>query len=134
MEDGSTWTKDDVLPAGRVPARAVTDHFLATDDFPFPAAFAAFRRTHLVAHGGWPAVARSTDAILLAALSDTWDGWWVETEVAVYRRWRAQKTVQPQDWAIRDLPHVRGLIAQQRRARDLLAQDAAAQLRPPCER
>jgi glycosyltransferase involved in cell wall biosynthesis len=121
MVDGSTWRKEDVLPPGRVAPRAVTDHFLATDDFPFPAAMAAFRRDVLVAHGGWPAVARSTDAVLLAALSDRWPGWWVASDVAVYRRWPSQKTVQPLDWAIRDLPHVRGVIAQRRAAEDALA-------------
>jgi glycosyltransferase involved in cell wall biosynthesis len=120
MEDGATWTKDDVLSAGRVTARTVTDHYLEADDFPFPAAVTAFRRTPLVAHGGWPAVARSTDAILLASFSDRWDGWWVDAVVAAYRRWGAQKTVQPQDWAIRDLPHVRGLIGQRRVAEDAL--------------
>ncbi len=118
MEDGGTWTKDDVLAAGRVSARTVTDHFLATDDFPFPAAFTTFRRDLLVAHGGWPAVARSTDAVLLAAFSDVHDGWWVDQTVAVYRRWSAQKTVQPNDWLIRDLPHVRGIIGQRRAAQD----------------
>ncbi|CAN5311200.1 glycosyltransferase family 2 protein [soil metagenome] len=116
MEDSSTWMKDDVLPAGRVAAGAVTDHFLAHDDFPFPAAVTAFRRAHLLAHGGWPAVARSTDAILVAAFSDRWDGWWIDSTVAAYRRWPAQKTVQPQDWQIRDLPHVRGIVAQRREA------------------
>lgn len=126
MEDGATWTKDDVLPPGRVPARTVTDHYLATDDFPFPAAMAAFRRGPLVAHGGWPAVVRSADAILLAAFGDRWDGWWVDAPVAAYRRWGAQKTVQPQEWVIRDLPHVRGLIAQRRLAEDELAADAPA--------
>lgn len=121
MEDGGTWTKDDVLPPGPVPPRTVTDHFLTTDDFPFPAAVTAFRRTALIAHGGWPAVARSTDAVLVAAFSDRWDGWWVDQAVAAYRRWPAQKTVQPQDWAIRDLPHVRGIIAQRRAAEEAAA-------------
>ncbi|HUG83288.1 MAG TPA: glycosyltransferase, partial [Euzebya sp.] len=120
MEDGSVWSKQDILPPGRVARFTVTDHFLAHDDFPFPAAMATFRRRHLVAHGGWPAVARSTDAVLLAAFSDDHDGWWVDRTVAAYRRWPAQKTVQPQDWAIRDLPHVRGLIGQRREARDAL--------------
>lgn len=123
MEDDTTWTKDDVLPPGRVARRMVTDHFLAHDDFPFPAAVTTFRRRELVAHGGWPAVARSTDAILVAAFSDAHVGWWVDAVVAAYRRWPAQKTVQPEDWAIRDLPHVRGLIAQRRQARDGLARD-----------
>lgn len=83
---------------------------------------AAFRRAELVAHGGWPAVVRSTDAILLAAFGDVHDGWWVDRAVAAYRRWPAQKTVQPQEWAIRDLPHVRGIIAQRRLAADALGQ------------
>lgn len=120
MADGGTWTKPSVFAEGRVPARAVTDHFLAHDDFPFPAAFTAFRRVPLVAHGGWPAVARSTDAVLLADFGDRYDGWWVDDVVAVYRRWDAQKTVQPADIAIRDLPHVRGIIRQRRVARDAL--------------
>lgn len=120
MEDGATWMADDVFGPGRVARRAVTDHFLATNDFPFPAAMTAFRRRELVAHGGWPATARSTDAVLLAAFSDDHDGWWVGTTVAAYRRWPAQKTVQPQDWAIRDLPHVRGIIGQRREAIDAL--------------
>lgn len=123
MPDGTTWTKPDVFPAGRVAARAITDHYIATDDFPFPAAVTVYRTAHLRAHGGWPAVARSTDAVLLAALGDRWDGWWVDRPVAAYRRWPAQKTVQPQDWAIRDLPHVRGVIAQRRDAEDAISTD-----------
>ena len=121
MEDGGEWTKDDVHDEGPIPPRTLTDRFLATDDFPFPAAMAVYRRPVLVAHGGWPAVVRSTDAVLLAALSDRWPGWWVARTVAVYRRWSAQKTVQPQDWRIRDLPHVRGVIAQRRAAVDALS-------------
>ncbi|MGI9017066.1 MAG: glycosyltransferase family 2 protein [Euzebya sp.] len=120
MEDGTTWTKEDVLPPGLVEARSVTDHYLATNDFPFPAAFTAFRRQQLIAHGGWPAVARSADAILLASFSDEHHGWWVADTVAVYRRWARQKTVQPGDFAIRDLPHVRGMIGQRRAAQDLV--------------
>lgn len=123
MEDGGTWTRPDALAAGRVARRTVADHFLAHDDFPFPAAFTAFRRDVLVAHGGWPAVVRSADAVLLAALGDAHDGWWVDREVAVYRRWSSQATVQPADLAIRDLPHVRGVIRQRR--------EAADRLRPP---
>jgi hypothetical protein len=57
-------------------------------------------------------VARSTDAVLLAAFSTHWAGFWVDRVVATYRRWPAQHTVQPADIAIRDLPHVRGVIAQ----------------------
>lgn len=116
MADGGTWTRDPVFAEGRVRPGAVADHYLTHDDFPFPAAFTVFDRDALVAHGGWPAVVRSADAVLLAAFGDRHAGWWVDREVAVYRRWPAQKSVQPVDWAIRDLPHVRGLIRQRREA------------------
>lgn len=118
--DGSSWVKPDVFPAGRVEPAAIAETFVRTDDFPFPAAIATYRRTHLVAHGGWPAVARSTDAVMLAAFSTRWPGIWVDRVVATYRRWAAQHTVQPADIAIRDLPHVRGVIAQQLAARRAL--------------
>ncbi len=110
--DGATWVKPDVYPPGRVGAGVVAETFVRTDDFPFPASIVTYRRTHLVAHGGWPAVARSTDAALLAAFSTRWAGVWVDRVVATYRRWDRQHTVQPADIAIRDLPHVRGVIAQ----------------------
>jgi glycosyltransferase involved in cell wall biosynthesis len=121
--DGSSWVKPDVFPAGRVEPAAIAETFVRTDDFPFPAAIATYRRTHLVAHGGWPAVARSTDAVMLAAFSTGWPGIWVDRVVATYRRWPAQHTVQPGDIAIRDLPHVRGVIAQQLAARRALEVD-----------
>ncbi len=110
--DGARWVKPDVFDAGRIEPAVIAETFVRTDDFPFPAAIATYRRTHLVAHGGWPAVARSTDAVLLAAFSTRWPGVWVDRVVATYRRWPAQHTVQPTDIAIRDLPHVRGVIAQ----------------------
>jgi hypothetical protein len=46
---------------------------------------------------------------------------WVDRVAAVYRRWPAQHTVQPGDLAIRDLPHVRGAIAQRVAAERALA-------------
>jgi hypothetical protein len=109
--DGTTWVKPDVFPPGRVEPALIADTFVRTDDFPFPASITTYRRAHLVAHGGWPAVARSTDAVLLAAFSTHRPGVWVDRVVAVYRRWPSQHTVQPADIAIRDLPHVRGVIA-----------------------
>ena len=112
LEDGGTWVRDDALPPGRVAPGTIAQRFVATDDFPFPAGFAAYRRDHLVAHGGWPAVARSEDAVLLAALSSRWPGTWLPRVVAEYRRWPPQVSVQPADIAIRDLPHVRGVIRQ----------------------
>jgi glycosyltransferase involved in cell wall biosynthesis len=110
--DGSTWVKPDVYPPGRIEPGTIADTFVRSDDFPFPASIVAYRRLHLVAHGGWPAVARSADAVLLAAFSTRWPGIWVDEVVATYRRWPAQHTVQRQDVTIRDLPHVRGVIAQ----------------------
>ncbi|WP_051343225.1 glycosyltransferase family 2 protein [Pseudonocardia spinosispora] len=110
--DGADWVKPDVFPPGRVAPGLIAETFTRTDDFPFPAAIATYRRTHLVAHGGWPAVARSTDAVLLAAFSTRWPGTWVDRVVATYRRWPAQHTAQATDIAIRDLPHVRGVIGQ----------------------
>ncbi len=118
--DGGEWVKPDVLAPGRVIAGTVAARFVATDDFPFPAAFAAYRRPHLVAHGGWPAVVRSADAVLLAAFSTRWDGVWVDRVVATYRRWERQATVRPADIALRDLPHVRGAIAQRLEAEQAL--------------
>jgi glycosyltransferase involved in cell wall biosynthesis len=119
--DGTSWVKPDVFPPGRVEPGLVAETFVRTDDFPFPAAVTTYRRTHLVAHGGWPAVARSTDAVLLAAFSTRWAGVWVDQVVAAYRRWPAQHTVQPADIAIRDLPHVRGVIAHRLAAERSLA-------------
>lgn len=110
--DGTTWVKPDVFPSGLVPPGLVASTFVRTDDFPFPASIVTYRRLHLVAHGGWPAVARSTDAVLLAAFSTRWAGVWVDRVAAVYRRWPQQHTVQSGDIAIRDVPHVRGAIAQ----------------------
>jgi glycosyltransferase involved in cell wall biosynthesis len=110
--DGSTWVKPDVYPPGRVEPGVIAETFLRTDDFPFPASITVYRRPHLVAHGGWPAVARSTDAVLLAAFATRWAGVWVDRIAATYRRWPRQHTVQTGDIAIRDLPHVRGAIAQ----------------------
>jgi glycosyltransferase involved in cell wall biosynthesis len=110
--DGATWVKPDVFEPGRIGPGRIAETFVATDDFPFPAAIATYRRTPLRAHGGWPAVARSTDAVLLAGFSSRWPGVWVDRVAAVYRRWPAQHTVQPSDIAIRDLPQVRGVIAQ----------------------
>jgi glycosyltransferase involved in cell wall biosynthesis len=111
-QDGGTWVKPDVFPPGRIEPGVIATTFVETNDFPFPAAIVTYRRTHLLAHGGWPAVARSADAVLLAAFSTRWPGTWVDRVVATYRRWPAQRTVQPADIAIRDLPHVRGTIAQ----------------------
>jgi glycosyltransferase involved in cell wall biosynthesis len=119
--DGASWVKPDVVRPGRIEPGVIAETFVRTNDFPFPAAFTAYRRTHLVAHGGWPAVARSTDAVLLAAFSTRWPGFWVDRVVATYRRWPRQHTVQPSDIAIRDLPHVRGVIAQRLAAERALA-------------
>jgi glycosyltransferase involved in cell wall biosynthesis len=123
--DGATWVKPDVLPPGPVAPGVIAEAFVRTDDFPFPASITTYRRTHLLAHGGWPAVARSTDAVLLAAFSTRWPGVWVDRVAATYRRWTGQHTVQPSDIAIRDLPHVRGVIAQR------LAAERALTTPPP---
>jgi len=122
--DGTTWVKPDVFAPGRIEPGRIADSFVRTNDFPFPASIATYRRTHLLAHGGWPAVARSTDAVLLAAFSTHWAGFWVDRVVATYRRWPAQHTVQPADIAIRDLPHVRGVIAQRLAAERALGRAA----------
>jgi glycosyltransferase involved in cell wall biosynthesis len=119
--DGSSWVKPDVYPPGRIAPAAIAETFVRSDDFPFPASIVTYRRPHLLAHGGWPAVARSTDAVLLAAFSTRWPGIWVDEVVATYRRWPAQRTVQREDVAIRDLPHVRGAIAQRLAAERALA-------------
>jgi len=110
--DGGVWVKPDVYPPGPIAPGTIAETFVRSNDFPFPASIVTYRRLHLVAHGGWPAVARSADAVLLAAFSTRWPGVWVDEVVATYRRWPAQRTVQQQDVAIRDLPHVRGAIAQ----------------------
>ena len=119
--DGTSWVKPDVYPPGRIEPGTIAETFVRTNDFPFPAAIATYRRLHLVAHGGWPAVARSTDAALLAAFATRWPGVWVDRVAATYRRWPAQHTVQPGDIAIRDVPHVRGAIAQRLAAERALA-------------
>ncbi|MBB4908517.1 glycosyltransferase family 2 protein [Actinophytocola algeriensis] len=119
--DGATWVKPDVFPAGLVPTGVIAETFVRTDDFPFPASIVTYRRQHLLAHGGWPAVARSTDAVLLAAFSSRWAGVWVAQVAATYRRWPRQHTVQSADIAIRDVPHVRGAIAQRLAAERALA-------------
>ncbi len=121
--DGGTWVKPDVYPAGRVEPGTIAETFIQSNDFPFPASITVYRRPHLVAHGGWPAVARSTDAVLLAAFSTRWAGVWVDRIAATYRRWSAQHTVQSGDIAIRDLPHVRGAIAQRLAAERSLTQE-----------
>lgn len=120
LEDGGSWVRDDVLAPGLVERGVVARRFIATDDFPFPAGFTTYRRDALVAHGGWPAVARSADAVLVAALSCRWEGVWLPRVVAEYRRWPRQGSVQPGDLAIRDLPHVRGVIRQRYEAEQRL--------------
>jgi glycosyltransferase involved in cell wall biosynthesis len=122
--DGSSWTKPDVYPPGRIEPGTIAETFVRDNDFPFPAAIATYRRLHLIAHGGWPAVARSTDAVLLAAFATRWPGAWVDRVAAVYRRWPAQHTAQRGDITIRDVPHVRGAIAQRLAAERTLAQQA----------
>jgi glycosyltransferase involved in cell wall biosynthesis len=114
LPDGGTWVKDDVLPPGRVEPGVIGACYRDTGDWPFPAAFAVYRRQPLLAGGGWPAIARSEDAALLAAFAHDHAGVWVDRLVACYRRWDKQKTVQPTDIAIRD--HVE---------RAILARDAA---------
>ena len=110
--DGTSWVKPDVYPPGRIEPGTIAETFVRSNDFPFPASITTFRRLHLLAHGGWPAVARSADAVLLSAFATRWPGVWVDRVVATYRRWPAQHTVQPGDIAIRDLPHVRDVITQ----------------------
>ncbi len=128
--DGTSWVKPDVYPPGRIEPGTIAETFLRSNDFPFPAAIATYRRLHLVAHGGWPALARSADAALLAAFATRWPGFWVGRIAAVYRRWPAQHTVQPADIAIRDLPHIRGAIAQRLAAERELARAGRLDLPP----
>lgn len=116
LPDGGTWEKDDVLPAGPVDPGTIAAYYADTDDWPFPAAFTLYRRDPLVAVGGWPAVVRSTDAVLLSAFSTDHPGVWVAEIVAEYRRWDGQYTVQDADLAVRDLPHVRDWMRQRFRA------------------
>jgi hypothetical protein len=106
LPDGGRWQKDDVLPAGRVEAGAITHYYLDTGDWPFPAAFTAYRRDALLAAGGWPVMARSEDAGLLLAVAHRHLGVWVDRIVATYRRWEGQKTVRPEDLALRGAAHV----------------------------
>jgi hypothetical protein len=62
--------------------------------------------------------------VLLAAFTTRWPaGVWVDRVAATYCCWPAQHTVQPADVAIRDLPHVRGAIAQRLAAERALAPD-----------
>lgn len=126
--DGETWVKPDVYPPGRIEPGTLAENFVLSNDFPFPAAITTYRRLYLVAHGGWPAVARSTDAVLLAAFATRRPGIWVDRVAATYRRWPAQHTVQPADIAIRDLPHVRGAIAQRLAAEQALARSGQLDL------
>lgn len=116
LPDGGTWEKDDVLSAGLVEPGTVAAYYTRTDDWPFPASFAVYRRRPLVAAGGWPAVVRSTDAVLLSAFSTDHPGVWVPEVVAEYRRWDGQYTVQEADLAVRDLPHLRDWMRQRFRA------------------
>lgn len=97
-----TWEKPDVLPPGRVAPGAIGAYYLATNDWPFPAAFVLYRRQALLALGGWPALPSSDDAGLLLAYSHHHAGVWLDRAVAVYRRWDRQKSVQPAHWALRE--------------------------------
>jgi glycosyltransferase involved in cell wall biosynthesis len=105
LPDGGRWAKDDVLPPGRVDPGTITAGYLATDDWPFPAAFTAYRREVLLATGGWPAMPRSEDAGLLLGVAHDHPGVWVPEVVATYRRWDGQKTVRPADLALREATH-----------------------------
>lgn len=101
LPDGGRWAKDDVLPTGPVDPGAITRYYLDTGDWPFPAAFAVYRRRPLIAAGGWPAMVRSEDAALLLGFAHHRAGVWVDRVVATYRRWPGQKTVRPEDLALR---------------------------------
>lgn len=124
LEDGGEWRKPPVFDDGVLPAGTITDHFLATGDFPFAAAFTAYRRRLLQAHGGWPAVPRSEDAVLLAAFSDHHDGVWTTEVVADYRRWPQQRTQQEDRRALRDGDHVLRLVRMRRDAERAIATGA----------
>jgi hypothetical protein len=113
-----TWRKPDVLTPGRKPPGAIAAWFAATGDWPFPSAFTAYRREAVREAGGWPDLARSDDAALLLAVDARHAGVWVAADVACYRRWAQQKTVQPADWAERAA--VRAELAA--RARAVLAE------------
>jgi glycosyltransferase involved in cell wall biosynthesis len=101
LPDGGHWAKDDVLPAGAVAPGTITTYLLATGDWPFPAAFACYRRDVLLAAGGWPAMVRSEDAGLLLGIAHDHPGVWVDAVVATYRRWEGQKTVSRADITLR---------------------------------
>lgn len=110
MEDGGTWTKPDVHAPGRIAPGALGRRFVRTGDWPFPSAFAMYRRRPLEAAGGWPAVPRSDDAALLLAFSFRYAGVWIPRELAVYRRWSAQASIQPVSWALRAHPTVEPML------------------------
>lgn len=97
-----TWHKPDVLAAGRQPPGTIARWFADTGDWPFPSAFAAYRREAVTAAGEWPDLPRSDDAALLLAVDADRSGVWVDADVACYRRWPRQKTVDPADWAARE--------------------------------
>lgn len=102
LPDGAhTWRKPDVLAPGRQPPGTIARWFATTGDWPFPSAFTAYRREAVVEARGWPDLARSDDAALLLAVDARHPGVWVAADVACYRRWAQQKTVQPADWAAR---------------------------------
>lgn len=112
-----TWRKPDVLAPGRQAPGTIARWFADTGDWPFPSAFTAYRRPAVTAAGGWPDLPRSDDAALLLAVEADHPGVWVDADVACYRRWSRQKTVDPADWAVRET--VRAEL--DRRARAALA-------------
>lgn len=97
-----TWHKPDVLAPGRQPPGTIARWFVDTGDWPFPSAFTAYRRHVVAAAGSWPDLPRSDDAALLLAVDAAHPGVWVDADVACYRRWSRQKTVDPGDWAVRE--------------------------------
>jgi len=89
------------LPLGQVPAGTVARYWEQAGRFPFPAAVVCYRAGVLLDRGGWPAVPRSDDAVLLAAVNATWPGMIIADEIFGYRQHAAQNTSQPWNVALK---------------------------------
>lgn len=83
--------------AGRVAAGWVMAHFRSRELFPLWCGNLVMRTRPVRALGGWGALPRSEDLLLVGALSELFDGWWLTDPVGEYRLWPAQ-TVATHDW------------------------------------
>lgn len=95
-EDGQTEADHSSdIPEGQVEPGWVMDEFARRPSFPLWCGNLVMRSTMVRALGGWGALPRSDDLLLVGALSELVPGYWLPREVGVYRCWAGQDAGTP---------------------------------------